>query len=92
MSDHVLGNLDGVEGCTLLDLVTDEPECQTVGVGDVLAETAGIDGILTCRVEGHRIFLGGGFVDDNEAFGLAECLAGLLNACLLYTSPSPRDS
>ena len=54
--DEVFGDLDGVEGCALADLVTAEPESKAVVVGKVLADTAYVDIILACGVKRHGVY------------------------------------
>ena len=47
------GYLYGVEGGTLLYLVAHQPEGETVGVADVLADTAHVDIVASLQEEGH---------------------------------------
>lgn len=77
--EHVLCDLHGVECGAFLDLVSDQPEGESVGVGNVFAQTAGIDGVLACGIKRHRIFLGCGFVNNHQTFSLFKGFAGLLD-------------
>ena len=62
--------------------------------------TAGIGTLIFHIVTGGQIpiFLASSFafiapvLASTERFGIAETLGGLMAACLLYTSPSPRDA
>ena len=47
------GYLYGVEGGTLLYLVAHQPEGETVGVADGLADTAYVDIVASLQEEGH---------------------------------------
>ena len=75
--DEVFGNLNGVEGCALANLVADEPERQAVGVGEVFADATHIDGVFAGEEEGHAIFLLLGVVHQDEAFAFGNCLANV---------------
>ena len=68
--DEVFGDLHGIEGGTFLDLVAAEPEGETVGVGQVLADAPDEDVVLTGGEQGHGIALVGGVVDDGDALGV----------------------
>ncbi len=59
MCKHILRNLHGIEGGAFLYLVTNKPECHTAWIGQIGTKTADIDGILSCRIKGHRIFFVG---------------------------------
>ena len=72
VGDQPLGNLYGVEGSALLDLVAYEPEGQTVLVGQILAYTAYIDVILTGQEQWHRINLVGRVVHQLYALALLD--------------------
>lgn len=67
VGDEVLTNLDCVEGCALLDLVTAEPEGQAVVAAGILADAAHIDGILARAVDGHRVAIVARVVNDDDA-------------------------
>ena len=78
--DEVLGNLNGVEGGALLDLVAYNPEGESVVVAQVLADAAYIDGVLAGQEERHGVLLFGGVVHQHQAFTLGEGFAGLFYA------------
>ncbi len=48
---EILGYLHSIECCALLDLIADEPEGKTVGIGSVAADTAHIHRILPGGIE-----------------------------------------
>ena len=69
MGDDVLGNLDGVEGGALADLVADGPERDAAGIGEVVAQTSYVNGILAGEVDDlpEQAFMNVGTIDEAVA-------------------------
>ena len=80
LGDEVFGNLYSVECCTLLDLVTHNPEGETVLVGEILADATHIDGILASEEQGHGVLLLGGVVHEYESIAVGEGFTSLGHA------------
>ena len=55
---QILCNLNGIQGCTLTDLVAREPEGKTTIIAEILADTTYVDIILACCLERHGISQG----------------------------------
>ena len=84
MDGGLLTNLDGLShwwsGDKVLPL-----EMQRITYNLIAASRAGLHSYVTCHTSGHA--------SNPQATGcLDEVCAGLQETCLLYTSPSPRDS
>ena len=64
-----LGDLDGVGGGTLADLVAAAPQAQAVGIGQVGTDAADVDDILAGGVQGHGVLLGIQVIHQLDAGG-----------------------
>ena len=53
--EQIFGDLDGIQGGTLLDLVADGPERQAVRVGQVFADTSHVNRVFAGDEEGHWV-------------------------------------
>ena len=51
----ILGNLHGIERCSLAYLVASEPQGDAIVVGKVLTHTSNVDIILACALKRHRV-------------------------------------
>lgn len=79
-AQEVFGNLHGVEGGSLLDLVAHEPESEAVGIGQIFADATHEDLVLTGEEERHGIFLGCRVVHQNEPLAAGDGLTRLFDA------------
>ena len=80
LGHEVFGYLHGVEGCAFLDLVTYNPEGESVVVGEVLADAAYVYGVFAGKEEGHGVFLLGWVVHEHETIASSKGFAGFLHA------------
>ena len=63
MGNEVLSDLYGVEGGAFLDLVADNPECESIVAAEVFADTSHIHGVLAGAVFGHGIDVGAWLIE-----------------------------
>ena len=77
---EVFGNLDGIEGRTLLDLVRYQPEGDAIGVGQILADAAYIYIITILMEEGHGINLVLRIILELQAVAVTDSLLEFLYA------------
>ena len=76
---QVFGYLYGIQSRSLLDLVAYNPERQSAVIGQILADTSHIDGILACKEERHGVFLGSRVVHQHQSFSLGKSFAGFFH-------------
>ena len=74
---QVFRNLNGIQRGSLSDLVTRQPEGQTIRISQILADTSYIDIILVGCEEGHRILQRLRVVAYLQAFSLFKGGTGL---------------
>jgi hypothetical protein len=77
---EILSNLNGIQGCTLTDLVAREPEGKTTVVAQVLTNTTYVDIILAGCLERHRISESRRIVLQRTSRSGGDSLLCLLNA------------
>ncbi len=70
------GDLDGVEGGALAEVVAGDEEVEGAWVVHGAADAADPGGVGADGVDGHGELAGGGVVDEDDAGGVAEDLAG----------------
>ena len=89
--DKVFSNLNGIECCAFLYLVAAKPECHSVVVCYVLANSADVDVVLAGSEQRHWVCLCRWVVEECDAvgvldrflnFGNGEWLVGLNPYCL----------
>ena len=61
-----LGDLNRVEGGAFEELVADDPEVESVGAGEILADAPAEDLILTCCIGGHRKAIARSILEDTN--------------------------
>ena len=82
--DEFFGDLHGVEGGALADIVGHDPHIQAVFDAFVFADAAHEHFVFTGGVHGQRVEVGAGIVHDLHAGGLGEEDAGLGGGELLF--------
>ena len=77
-----LGDLDGVQGGALPEIIRDAPQVEAVLDRRILAHPADIGGIFADRLDGGDVAAVLALVDEHHARRLAEDVLGLLGADL----------
>lgn len=58
--DQILSDLYSIQCSTFFDLIANDPECQTVFICKVLADTSNVHRVFACKEQRHRVFLSAG--------------------------------
>src|ERR1700712_2322825 len=76
--DQQFGDLNGVQGCTLAQVVGDDPDVEAVLDGRILADTGDVGRVFAGRFVRRHVAAGLMLVDDDATGGFAQDVAGLV--------------